>query len=556
MSLSPEQLEVMFDGGLFGLSARRIHEHMTLEQINPFGRSLSSARTLHDAAELIDVVRVDSPGWFCLTGLTLAGLRHSIQNNLTLGDDLGLARLSTSGIAIQQFVAEVFAAVRRHAERRAIRNNPAPFLARSAASGPLGIPRLRSKLGDYLATHAKNKAEAVQWLGTIQNLGNRGLRKEELYRSGLLKFLEERSRDNAPLRGGELAQRLDFSSLGLSVIPNIGVARNQLHFEVVPNRRVPKVKDRAKPQAGQQRYLRFFDRVLGYRIEEVEHPTLWGNDRHWQAVTYSGTVLGTQANRRVIFDSSEAAMSRAKEHAREVVPKMLPSERWIDWAWTGGEEYREWLITLPYFPVTYLSTHFNVRNVLAHVRCDLREGADGEKILMLHEVQSDWMQEVRRALHEDGRDEELAEQSPFLHEWPALTLKLMLLHAASLGVDALAWTCGEHQARRYNGLGVRGLKELYDRTLPRDANRVLRPFGVTCETVDVYVPENFTIRRVDGTYQVCNAEGAILGSAATFFEAQALLPAGAHEQLRAVHGVRFKPTTRAAILEKGFEAWG
>ena len=166
------------------------------------------------------------------------------------------------------------------------------------------------------------------------------------------------------------------------------------------------------------------------------------------------------------------------------------------------------------------------------------------------------MQEVRRLLQEYGDDEELVEQSPFLHEWPALTLKLMLLHAASLGVDALAWTCGEHQARRYNGLGARGLKELYDRTLPRDANRVLRPFGITCETVDVYVPENFTIRRVDGTYQVLDAEDVVLGTAATFREAQALYPDGAHEQLYAVHGVRLKPTTRAAILEKGFAAWG
>ena len=74
----------------------------------------------------------------------------------------------------------------------------------------------------------------------------------------------------------------------------------------------------------------------------------------------------------VIANISEA---RTQKHAREVMPKLLASERCVDWSWSGGEEYREWLITLPLFPASFLSDHFDARNVLAHVRCDLREGA-------------------------------------------------------------------------------------------------------------------------------------------------------------------------------------
>ena len=36
----------------------------------------------------------------------------------------------------------------------------------------------------------------------------------------------------------------------------------------------------------------------------------------------------------------------------------------------------------------------------------------------------------------------------------------------------------------------------------------------------------------------------------------ALLPDGAHERLYAVHGERLSKAARAAILEKGFTAWG
>ena len=54
--------------------------------------------------------------------------------------------------------------------------------------------------------------------------------------------------------------------------------------------------------------------------------------------------------------------------------------------------------------------------------------------------------------HESGADG----RYPFLREWPALTLKLMLLHAAHLGVGAMGWTRGAHQAHRYGGRGAWG----------------------------------------------------------------------------------------------------
>lgn len=239
-----------------------------------------------------------------------------------------------------------------------------------------------------------------------------------------------------------------------------------------------------------------------------------------------------------------------------VMPKLMAAQRWVGWSWTGGESYREWLITLPFYPASYFSSHFDVRNVLSHVRCDVREGPTGEKILMLHEVQSDWMQNARRDSQDCGNGGGVDDEAPFINEWPALTLKLMLLHAAHLGVDALAWTRGAHQVSRYRGLGKEGLKELYDRTLPREAKRMLKPFGVISEALEVYVPNNFKIRRLEIGFEVRGAEDDILGIAASFEEARALLPDGAHEQLYVVHGVRLSPATRGAILEKGFTAWG
>ena len=116
--------------------------------------------------------------------------------------------------------------------------------------------------------------------------------------------------------------------------------------------------------------------------------------------------------------------------------------------------------------------------MLAHVRCDIREGADGEQVLLLQEVQSDWAQRARRAVSTGEMKSADEQPPPFFKEWPALAMKLIFLHAACLGVDAVAWTRGTHQVVRYNGLGAAGLIELYDRTLPRQVNRMLKSIGI------------------------------------------------------------------------------
>jgi hypothetical protein len=144
-----------------------------------------------------------------------------------------------------------------------------------------------------------------------------------------------------------------------------------------------------------------FDRILGYRIEEVVHQTLWGPESHWQAVTYAGQLISDNQD-QTLLPTKDAATALAVNHAKRLFPKRVALGRYSNCSWTGGKDYREWLMTLPYYPQTYLSGHFKIRNVLAHVRCDVRLGADDERVLMLQEVQSDWAQRARRAARHPG----------------------------------------------------------------------------------------------------------------------------------------------------------
>ncbi|QNB46822.1 hypothetical protein BR63_11175 [Thermanaerosceptrum fracticalcis] len=178
----------------------------------------------------------------------------------------------------------------------------------------------------------------------------------------------------------------------------------------------------------------------------------------------------------------------------------------------GGKDYRELLLVLPFDfgkdidnmsleqiaragPV-YQSSHWEEPNVLAHVRFNERIGPDGERILFLEEVQSDWHQTGRKKGYiGDGLPEGFSlretedywvvdhilygaekikvskdigpeakkqaverawqmtgsvPEAPFSKNWHEFVLKRMLRYAAENGFDRIAWTTGEQQAERYN----------------------------------------------------------------------------------------------------------
>jgi hypothetical protein len=149
---------------------------------------------------------------------------------------------------------------------------------------------------------------------------------------------------------------------------------------------------------------------------------------------------------------------------------------------------------------TFASSHFDEPNILAHVRFDDRTDANGKRVLMVEEVQSDWHQTGRQKgyvspetktqylivgkrngsvyrqfdtraeaeariqqFDELTRDGLVIEErtrpaqnaggvpdAPFKTTWPELVMKRMVRYAAENGYDSVAWTTGEQQAKRYN----------------------------------------------------------------------------------------------------------
>jgi len=225
------------------------------------------------------------------------------------------------------------------------------------------------------------------------------------------------------------------------------------------------------------------------------------------------------------------------ENQRYDLPKGEPT-RHSQWTLPGGENYREILLTLPkpidvsgykitgagnqwYLrgpdnqileafgseaeaqaklnsraadqPDVYRSSHWEQPNVLAHLRVNDRVDADGKKMLLIEEIQSDWHQAgrergyakpnlqseidalnaemsalandrdpVTNRIREEQRWFDLARQkhelqlqknavpdAPFKEDWYQLVLKRALQEAVDKGYDRVGITTGKRQIDRY-----------------------------------------------------------------------------------------------------------
>lgn len=199
-------------------------------------------------------------------------------------------------------------------------------------------------------------------------------------------------------------------------------------------------------------------------------------------------------------------------------------------------------------PTNYKSGHWDAPNVLAHVRFNERTGANGERILHLEEVQSDWHQAGRKegyrtenekrfaglveqrdaldkerlAIEKKANDATSAEKqhwadlknqiddvqaeinkmgvndlgvpdAPFKETsaWSSLAIKRMLRYAVDNGFDAVTWTGGEVQADRYTEADSEkmakrraGMIAFYDKMLPQFTNGVIKKMGGKVETIE------------------------------------------------------------------------
>ena len=113
-----------------------------------------------------------------------------------------------------------------------------------------------------------------------------------------------------------------------------------------------------------------------------------------------------------------AGFERAKQVQQELLYEQDFEREWAEantisrrYAIPGGEDYSELVINAADLKKAgYSSTHFG-ENEIVHVRYDMRRGPNGERILFIHEIQSDLHQNARKRGYRKKNDRALALQA-------------------------------------------------------------------------------------------------------------------------------------------------
>jgi len=352
-----------------------------------------------------------------------------------------------------------------------------------AESGPPQVhyypypERLYSVLRRRVETLSLRRAPVAQWRRTLNNLVSDGLRRDELTWSGVLDFLAAQPR-TAVLEREAVLGAMEIES----VRPQLGHElecdrRCTLPFKEVAHRLAAYQLRLSGLPAGDEDIgvVRFHSDEPAYRVGMIRHrrPAAMGPQRWFVLGPYGQPVASSDASGSALFSSAHRALAAANDHAlRSHRLRCSLTERALYEYMTlhGGEGYREWLVTLPDYHRSHFNGHFYERNIVVHIRTKERRTSDGERVLFIEEIQSDWHRAAARHGLRGG-----IPMAPFRREWASLALKLMLLHVVETGLDGIAWADAAVHELRYDR-PMPPLQRLYDDEVPRVLRRLARPW--------------------------------------------------------------------------------
>lgn len=343
--------------------------------------------------------------------------------------------------------------------------------------------RLYSQLQRRISTLSMSRATVQQWRHTLLNMKRDGLRREELDWSGLPQFLSQQDADT-PITREALLAAIDFTP----IMPQLS---NELECDAECHLPFAEVAQRLPGyhlqmagyavDVGDIGVVRYHSAHHSYRVGTIRRrgrSLHEGAAPHWFVLGPYGKVIVEAQTGSHLFSTSEAARQAADTHARlshRLRPRLAYSKTYEYMTLHGGEEYREWLVTLPDYHRSHFTAHYPERNVLLHIRTKVRTTEEGARVLFIEELQSDWQQAVARYGLRSG-----IPLAPFRKEWSALAVKLMLMHVVQEGLDGIAWAdAAVHQLRYERSMSA--LQRLYDQELPRTLNRLGKPWQAVVE---------------------------------------------------------------------------
>ncbi|MEW8659510.1 MAG: hypothetical protein AB2603_14420 [Candidatus Thiodiazotropha endolucinida] len=459
-------------GQLAGISNIRARYHAL--RLN---RAVGAETSHRDLYGFVDIIikpdRLKNPPYhpsFVFSGYTLADLPrlHWSSSDYQTFDDW---------IQQEQQIREIEHVRKRVAEDKLV-------LTEKQYSYP---KQLYSSLQKKIEQMSMHRASPVQWRQTLLNLSRSGVREEEITWSGLIPFLDKMEEDGrTAVTRDQLLSHIDFSITRMSLTNEI--VRDQacqLEFTEIPTSKSINlsIAPRAITEPSDCCVLRYVDPVHYYKVGYLKKLKGWNSlasSQRWFALDSVGNPIGDDETNQHHFATKEQAFTTASRHALQhlgIPVAYTHYGRYEHKSLYGGSDYREWLLTLPDYPLSHFTSHYHARNLLVHFRTKQRIDSRGRRLLFIEEIQSDWHQSGAMYGYKDRWPGRIT-PAPFRREWLSLALKLLLMHAAEDDFDAIAWTRGEVQESHYFKK-LSTVKRLYDNEIPKVIGRLCEGLDLT-----------------------------------------------------------------------------
>ncbi len=330
---------------------------------------------------------------------------------------------------------------------------------------------LRSKLLDWLEASPQKVASPQQWQGMLNNLQN--VRNEEIERAELTDFNFYYKPD---FRIGK-EELIEIAGCKLALCrPTLKsywdkAFRPSLDVKPVTDKLPKRIEPKAK-RFVEKAQVCYQHPSIGYWIIRSDYEDIVTVAPNWIVLDHKGKMLNS-----CWFPSALEALDAMHQSIRKSLSdygREQPIACYDEYAFLGGNNYQEWFICLPKWPLPYRDGHFKLNQLLVHIRTTERIGHDGRPLLMVEEIQSPWHADIRKHGSTTDKNEvgknDLVADAPFAKEWHELAIKAVIALAVKQNCAQIGFTTGKQQCERW--WNMKGLMNLYDLDIPKCLKKI------------------------------------------------------------------------------------